>query len=314
MTDCWELVNTILPRVSRGLLYGPPGTGKTTAAVKLGVQAQQTVYNVTVTEETPASELRGHFIPRGHEFIWHDGPVMRAWREGARLVINEINHASGDVMTLLLAILDDHEIARLTLPTGETVIPSPAFTCVATMNGDPNELPEALLDRFPVTILVDKVNPLALCSLPTDLRVIVERTSTADERMRRIGIRKWKEYARLVNFIPTSITGPAIFGERWKDVSDALAIGEVAWPDRRSVVDTKPKTDKEIYHKEVITPEPIMSKADVELYLTELKRTGVAKEAMETFAERAKKAREAIADTDAITEDDEDEDEIELSK
>ena len=40
-----------------------------------------------LTEDTAAAELRGHFLPRGKELIWHDGPFTAAMRQGARLVV-----------------------------------------------------------------------------------------------------------------------------------------------------------------------------------------------------------------------------------
>ena len=119
------------------LISGSAGVGKTTIANSNVTH----VYNVYMTEETPAAELRGHFIPRGTSWEWMHGPAIRAWMEGSRLVINEINAASGDALDFLLAVLDDKSMAGITLPNGESVKPHPGFNCVATMNGQPEDLP-----------------------------------------------------------------------------------------------------------------------------------------------------------------------------
>ena len=78
-------------------------------------------FMVTLHEDSSVAELLGHWIPKGTEFTWHDGVAIRAWREGVPLVINEIDLASGPVMTFLHSILDDEELAHQTLPNGETV-------------------------------------------------------------------------------------------------------------------------------------------------------------------------------------------------
>src|SRR5579872_385453 len=127
----WGYVEAVLRHSERTLLYGPPGTGKTSIANRYGDPTD--VFNIYLTDETPAAELRGHYVPKGTEWIWKHGPAIMAWLVGGRLVINEINNASGDALDFLMAILDDHEIARLTLPTGETVRPHPNFRVVATM-------------------------------------------------------------------------------------------------------------------------------------------------------------------------------------
>ena len=84
-------------------------------------------YSVTLTPDTPAAELRGHYIPVGSDFKWQDGPAISAWRYGGRLVVNEIDHAGGDALSFLLVCLDSDSTACLTLPTGEMVRPHPQF-------------------------------------------------------------------------------------------------------------------------------------------------------------------------------------------
>ena len=155
--DCWKQIQAVVGKSKRILLYGPPGTGKTYSAVKqttpLNADGTPNVYQVTMTEDTASANLEGFYKPSSTgTFEWHDGIAIQAWRNGGRLVINEIDHASPDAMTFLHAILDDQDIAMLTLnnDSKETVRPAEGFQVVATTNSPPESLPLALKGRFPV--------------------------------------------------------------------------------------------------------------------------------------------------------------------
>lgn len=218
----WEIVAAVLEHSRAVLLHGKPGTGKTYAAQTQGLRAGQTVYSVTMTPETPAAELRGHYVPKGKEFLWQDGPAIRAWREGARLIINEIDLTSGDVMGLLYAITDSERSAALTLPTGELVKPAKGFQVVATTNGDPDELPEAIKSRFPVNMEIARANPAAINELPEDLQDAAQGSAVAEDAERRISLRAWLEYATLRKKIGDEWAASAIFGKRAQDISNSL--------------------------------------------------------------------------------------------
>lgn len=235
--DCWEVAEAVIASTPRVLLRGKPGTGKTYHAVTAGLKPGQKVYSVTMTEETPAAEIRGHYVPKGNEFIWSDGPAIMAWREGARLVINEIDRSSEDVLSLLYAILDDPEFAALTLPTGETVRPAEGFSVVATMNGIPQDLPDALQDRLPVDIEITDVNPNAINRLPEDLREPARNTALAKSNARGISIRMWLEFASLREKLPSvlddeekglELAAQAIFGPKAADALMALEVSKRA--------------------------------------------------------------------------------------
>ena len=218
----WQIVAAVLEHSRAVMLHGLPGTGKTYAAQTLGLKPGQSVYSVTMTPETPAAELRGHYIPKGKDFLWQDGPAIRAWREGARLIINEIDLTSGDVMGLLYAITDSRDSAALTLPTGELVKPHEMFQVVATTNGDPDDLPEAIRSRFPVNLAIEKANPLAIAQLPNDLRDAAQGSVVAEDGARRISLRAWLEYATLRTKIGEESAAAAIFGRRANEICNAL--------------------------------------------------------------------------------------------
>ena len=171
----WEMTEEIVSVASRSILYGPPGTGKTTCGINLAKRMKKTVYSVTLHSDITAQELIGHFIPKGGEFVFHKGPIIRAWEEGAILIINEICEAGGPVLTALYSILDDPSIAMLTLPDGKTVRPMAGFKAIATMNGSLQSIPAPLLDRFEVKIHVSKPHPDAIRILPKKYHEFIKK-------------------------------------------------------------------------------------------------------------------------------------------
>jgi MoxR-like ATPase len=187
---------------------------------------RQAVYTVTMTEETPAAELRGFYMPNGHGgFDWHHGPGITAWLDGARLAVNEVDKASDDAKTLLYALLDDPDFARLTLPTDDTVRPAPGFSVVGTTNALPDVLPDALRDRFPVRILIDEVHPDALLKLPDYMRLAArETTKLALDDARRVSLREWYAFAELVGKLGDERAADVMFGDRAFAVLDALTL------------------------------------------------------------------------------------------
>jgi len=218
--DFWKVAETIVAaREGNTLLYGPPGTGKSYAAQSGGGD----IFNITLTPETPAAELRGHYHPRGGEFVWQDGPVVSAMRRGCRVVLNEIDHAGGDTLSFLLAALDNPESCRVTLPSGETVRPAPGFHAVATMNGRPEDLIPALRDRFAAGVEIEDCNPAALEALPERLRNAARGTVSAADG-ERITLRSWLAFAALCGKVGDDIAAQAVFGRDWRAVLDSLAV------------------------------------------------------------------------------------------
>ncbi len=137
------------------------------------------------------------------------------------MVINEIDHASPDVWSFLLAALDDYDMIAETLPSGETIKAKTGYHVVATMNGKPEDLPDALADRFTVRIPIDKPNPEAFKALPKHLQAVAAATSTKTDAT-RIGLRSWITFAELQGQIDNEAAARAVFGDRWEAVLDSL--------------------------------------------------------------------------------------------
>ena len=230
--DCWSMISSVLGRSRRVLLYGPPGTGKTYSAVKqnapMNMEGKPNVFQITMTEDTAAANLEGFYKPNNSGgFEWHDGIAIQSWRNGGRLIINEIDHASPDAMTFLHAILDDQDIAMLTLnnDTKETVRPAEGFQVVATTNSPPESLPLALKDRFPVKIYVDSIHPKAMEQFPDEWHKVINDTTLIDDPEERISVRAWKEFFDLQEKgFKKSQAGRLVFGDKADELVDAITL------------------------------------------------------------------------------------------
>ena len=221
----WDLVQRVLACscVRHVYLHGPPGIGKTYCAIRDGGRGGN-VYAITLTQEMPASELRGHWTPRGNEFVWMDGPVVRAMREGALVVLNELLHASDDALSFLYPVLERDATARITLPTSETVVPQPGFRVIVTENRPPSDLSAALRDRFDAVLEIDEPHPQALEGLSPVLREAARRSFSLDDE-RRVSVRPFLVLDQLRLAIGLEDACTAVFGpQRGSQIFDALVL------------------------------------------------------------------------------------------
>lgn len=139
----------VLPIIRVVYLWGPPGAGKTYLAIESLKELGLDNWIITLDEDRMVQELLGHYIPKGGEFVWHDGPVALAARSGG-LIINELPRASGAVKDMLLSVLDNPASFSISLPTGENLKAHSKFCVVLTGNDSPVKagLDPALVDRL----------------------------------------------------------------------------------------------------------------------------------------------------------------------
>lgn len=218
----WALASDAIHTV---YLYGPPGIGKTYAGQKLG-RVHRGVSSITVTQETPAYELRGNYMPDADGMSWYDGPAVTAMRCGGRLLLNEVLHGSEDLLALLYVLLESDETCRLTLPTGETVVPAPGYHVVITDNEAPEELPAPLRDRLDCVFELVAPHPDALATLSPRIRRACLRSLALDSD-RAVSFRRWSRIDALAPVVGLEQACRLAFGpERGGQLHDALTVAD----------------------------------------------------------------------------------------
>lgn len=231
---CWQDVDDVLSAgIDRVLLYGPPGTGKTFAGLTFG-KVDAGAFRLVCTEDMTAADVTGCWMPSSDGgWKWLTGQALKAWRgnsvTGGRLVVDEIDKASGDVFALLLAMTDSPESAAWENPEENTVErPLDGFSVVMTTNVENlRELPEALLDRFPVRVRINEPHPQALTRLASDLRAYAARSADLGER--RISLRAFFAFDQLRKQLGDQQKAARIvFGDRAEGVLDAINVDGVA--------------------------------------------------------------------------------------
>jgi hypothetical protein len=145
------IINALPKPPRRKLLFGKPGSGKSTLACSLMPEYER----ITLNEAQFADALLGKFLLNNGSTEWVNGPATRAAIKGCPLVIEEIHKGGGELNSTLNMILDDEAICSINLDSGESVVPAEGFRVIATMNGSPEQLDEALLDRFDVVVRCD---------------------------------------------------------------------------------------------------------------------------------------------------------------
>ena len=139
---------------------GLSGNGKTTMILQAAANAKRTCFRVNITRQTDESDLIGGFRLVNGDTVWVDGAAVLAAKEGAILLLDEID-LGGPALMCLQPLLEGNAI--YVKKTGEWVTPKAGFTVVATANtkgkGDETGsfahtgiMNEAMLDRFPVTL------------------------------------------------------------------------------------------------------------------------------------------------------------------
>lgn len=141
-------------------ITGLSGNGKTVMVEQACARNNREMYRVNITCRTDEDDLLGGFRLVDGQTIWFDGPVVKAMKTGAILLLDEIDLASDDIMCLQ-PVLEGKGVFIKKI--NKFVEPVDGFQVFATANtkgqGDEHGkfvgtgfLNEAFLERFPVTV------------------------------------------------------------------------------------------------------------------------------------------------------------------
>ena len=208
-------------------LGGDPSIGKTWLAQHHALGGRE-CYNVTLNEDSYAGELKGYVVKdKDGSFIWCDGPGTRAFRNGGRIVINEIQRAPANVLSYFLELTESRDSAMISLPppSNETLRQHPKFQVIASYNGEFEDMPEALKSRFTTNIHLKSANPDAIKGLPNHLRKIAATSVVCEDLVRRISLRHWYDFVdKLKKGLPESIAAWSVFGDQAEEILNQIKL------------------------------------------------------------------------------------------
>ena len=139
---------------------GLSGNGKTLMIEQTCATLKRELYRVNITIETDEDDLMGgHTLINGN-VMFREGPVIKAMRKGAVLLLDEVDLGCNKLMCLQ-SVLEGK--GYLIKKTGEWVTPKEGFTILATANtkGQGSDdgkfigtqiMNEAMLERFAITM------------------------------------------------------------------------------------------------------------------------------------------------------------------
>mgnify|MGYP001099534467 CR=1 FL=1 len=133
------------------LLAGPKATGKNILAENLAYIFNRPSYNISFHVNTDSSTLIGTDTFRNNEVQLREGPIIQCAKTGGFGILDEINMAKNDAVSVLHATLDYRR--AIDVPGYERVALHPATRFIGTMNygyAGTKELNEALVSRFVV--------------------------------------------------------------------------------------------------------------------------------------------------------------------
>ncbi|MDB5861698.1 MAG: ATPase associated with various cellular, 5 [Ramlibacter sp.] len=115
------------------MIEGDPAAGKTSLVDQYHARLNVPLYKVACTPTTESFRLVGQLLPTPDgKLAWHDGPVVRACREGSSVLLDEYNTLDPGEATGLNMLLEGYS---WTIPeTGEVVSPAPTTRFFGTQN------------------------------------------------------------------------------------------------------------------------------------------------------------------------------------
>jgi hypothetical protein len=191
--------------IKSGVFYpvfitGLSGNGKTTMVEQACAKLKKNYMRVQITPETDEDDLIGGFRLLNGETVFAEGPVIRAMKSGALLLLDEIDRGSNRIMCLQ-SVLEGKPV--LIKKTGEVVHPVSGFNIMATANtkGKGSDdgrfiaatiMDEAFLERF--TITMEQQYPTASIEKKIVLKHMAKYGKTDEEFADKLVV--WSEAIR----------------------------------------------------------------------------------------------------------------------
>lgn len=153
------------------LLTGPKATGKNVLSSNLAYLFQRPSWNVSFHVNTDFGSLIGSDTFKDGQVIFRKGPIYQAAIEGGFAILDEINMAKNEAISVLHATLDHRRI--IDLPGYEKINLDKNTRFIATMNYGyvgTREVNEALASRFMIinmpNITKENLDKLLIDSFP----------------------------------------------------------------------------------------------------------------------------------------------------
>lgn len=144
------------------LLTGHAGTGKSSMFMQIASHLNQPVSRVNLNGQTTISDFVGCWTVKGGETIWVDGVLPNAMKRGMWLILDEIDFAEPQILSIVNAVAEKDGALFLKEKGDEVITPHKNFRLLATANTvgimedcrhlyqGTNIMNRALLDRFRV--------------------------------------------------------------------------------------------------------------------------------------------------------------------
>ena len=139
------------------LLEGIPGVGKSSIVIALAGHTGHELVRINLSEQTDINDLFGADLPNDSgnagEFVWRDGPLLRALKKGAWVLLDELNLASQSVLEGLNSCFDHRREIYISELDRTFQIRVNSTRIFATQNpmrqgGGRKGLPKSFLNRF----------------------------------------------------------------------------------------------------------------------------------------------------------------------
>jgi cobaltochelatase CobS len=193
-----QLVDSILSG-DKMLITGESGTGKTSHVVQIAARINQPIIRINLNGESRIGDFLGKIHVEGGRTFWKDGVLPVAMKAGYWLILDELDMAEPNILSLLHPVLEDDGRLVLKESDGEVVDPHPNFRIFATANSigsmqnradaytGTSIMNEAFLDRWHILEMA-----------PMEPKVEIKVLASKVPSLRRRSIKNIVQFANLI--------------------------------------------------------------------------------------------------------------------